>query len=203
LSISSVTSTTPSSNVHAVKGNSLGKNEFLKILVAQLRNQDPTKPMEDTQFISQMAQFSSLEQMQNVSKTNSLQQAMMSIGKDVKAEISNGSSGQELVFGHIIGVQPKGDDIYLTLDNGRQIKDSEVDLLMGPEGMQREAENLVGKNIYLKNLNGPGHGKQVQVTNEKEVTDEKGRTQIELQTSEGKTIGLKDIWNVAADTGKL
>lgn len=203
MSISSVTSTTASSNVHAVKGNSLGKNEFLKILVAQLRNQDPTKPMEDTQFISQMAQFSSLEQMQNVSKTNSLQQAMMSIGKDVKAEISNGSSGQELVFGHIIGVQPKGDDIYLTLDNGRQIKDSEVDLLMGPEGMQQEAENLVGKNIYLKNPNGPGHGKQVQVTNEKEVTDEKGRTQIELQTSEGKTIGLKDIWNVAADTGKL
>ena len=39
------------------------------MLVAQLQNQDPTSPMDDKQFISQMAQFSSLEQMQNVSKS--------------------------------------------------------------------------------------------------------------------------------------
>ncbi len=201
--VSGATTTTAPSNVRAVSNNSLGKNEFLKILVAQIRNQDPTKPMEDTQFISQMAQFSSLEQMQNVSKTNSLQQAMMSIGNDVKATISNGISGQELVFGRIIGVQPKGDDIYLTLDSGRQIKDSEVNSLMGPEGMLQEAQNLVGKNVYLKNPNGSGHGKQVKVIDERAVTDDKGRTSIELQTSDGQTIGMKDIWNVAADTGKL
>ena len=203
MSISGVAAAPAHSNVRAVNNNSLGKNDFLKILVAQIRNQDPTKPMEDTQFISQMAQFSSLEQMQNVSKTNSLQQAMMSIGNDVKAEISSGSNGQELVFGRIIGVQPKGDNIYLTLDSGRQIKDTEVDSLMGPEGMLQEAQNFVGKNIYLKNSNGSGHGKQVKVTNEKTITDDKGRTQIELQTSDGQTIGMKDIWNVAADTGKL
>ncbi|HBF36641.1 MAG TPA: hypothetical protein DDW50_04905 [Firmicutes bacterium] len=203
LSIAGVTETTASSNIHKTGNHPLGKDDFLKILVAQLQNQDPTKPMEDTQFISQMAQFSSLEQMQNVSKTNSLQQAMMSIGNDVKADISNGSNGQELVFGRVVGVQPKGDDIYLTLDSGRQIKDSEVNTLMGPEGMLQEARNLVGKNIYLKNPNGPGHGKEVQVINEKTNTDEKGRTQIELQTSDGQAIGMKDIWNVAADTGKL
>lgn len=201
--VSGSTATAAPSNVRAVNHNSLGKNEFLKILVAQIRNQDPTKPMEDTQFISQMAQFSSLEQMQNVSKTNSLQQAMMSIGNDVKATISNGISGQELVFGRIIGVQPKGDDIYLTLDSGRQIKDAEVDSLMGPEGMLQEAQNLVGKNVYLKNPNGSGHGKQVKVIDERAVADDKGRTSIELQTSDGQTIGMKDIWNVAADTGKL
>ena len=47
--------------------SSLGKDDFLKILVTQLQNQDPMNPMEDKDFIAQMAQFSSLEQMTNMS----------------------------------------------------------------------------------------------------------------------------------------
>ena len=51
------------------KSNNLDKDAFLKLLVTQLQNQDPLSPMEDREFIAQMAQFSSLEQMQNLNDT--------------------------------------------------------------------------------------------------------------------------------------
>lgn len=44
----------------------LGKDEFLRLLIAQLRQQDPLQPINDREFIAQLAQFSALEQMQNV-----------------------------------------------------------------------------------------------------------------------------------------
>lgn len=50
----------------------LGKNEFLNLLVTQLRNQNPLEPMGDKEFIAQMATFSSLEQLQNMNKSVSL-----------------------------------------------------------------------------------------------------------------------------------
>ncbi len=49
--------------------NELGQDEFLKLLVAQLKNQDPMSPMQDTDFIAQMAQFSALEQTSNMAES--------------------------------------------------------------------------------------------------------------------------------------
>ena len=50
------------------KKNDLDKDAFLRLLTTQLANQDPLNPMEDREFIAQLAQFSSLEQMQNLNK---------------------------------------------------------------------------------------------------------------------------------------
>ena len=47
----------------------LGRDAFLSLLVTQLQHQDPTQPMDNSQFIAQLAQFSSLEQLQQVNTT--------------------------------------------------------------------------------------------------------------------------------------
>ena len=76
--------------------NELGKDDFLKLLITQLSNQDPTNPMENTEFISQMAQFSSLEQMTNMSTSFSKMasfinssEAASTLGKTVELNVGD------------------------------------------------------------------------------------------------------------------
>jgi flagellar basal-body rod modification protein FlgD len=70
----------------------LGKQDFLKLLMAQMQNQDPLKPMDDTQMIAQMAQFSALEEtqalrqvIQQSANSQVVAQAASLIGKYVQA----------------------------------------------------------------------------------------------------------------------
>ncbi|MBX5493588.1 MAG: hypothetical protein IRZ14_20765 [Chloroflexi bacterium] len=77
----------------------LGKQEFLQLLVAQLRSQDPLKPMEDKEFITQLAQFTTLETMQSLDKrletlTNAqlLAQGATLLGREIEATASDGST---------------------------------------------------------------------------------------------------------------
>ena len=75
MDITSITSAKASTNFlnpepvpRSTGDKSLDVNDFLKLITVQLTSQDPMKPMEDTQFISQMANFTSLEQMRTLSK---------------------------------------------------------------------------------------------------------------------------------------
>ena len=74
----------------------LGQNEFLKLLVTQMQNQDPMKPVSDTEFIAQMAQFSSLEQTKTMSaditklrQGNDFLQATNLLGKEVRLNLGD------------------------------------------------------------------------------------------------------------------
>lgn len=91
----------------------LGKDDFLKLLITQLSNQDPTSPMEDTQFISQMAQFSSLEQMTNMNESFSKMAAMINssqatstLGKTVEVDLGDTTS-QGVVEATSFGANPQ------------------------------------------------------------------------------------------------
>lgn len=91
----------------------LGKDDFLKLLITQLTNQDPTSPMEDTQFISQMAQFSSLEQMTNMNESfNKMagmitsSQATSTLGKTVDIDLGD-TTAQGVVEATSFGDNPQ------------------------------------------------------------------------------------------------
>jgi flagellar basal-body rod modification protein FlgD len=63
--------------------NELGKDAFLQLLVTQMKYQDPLNPSSDTEYIAQLATFSQLEQMQNLSALTSNSQALSLVGKNV------------------------------------------------------------------------------------------------------------------------
>ncbi len=136
-------------------GDELGKDEFLKILITQLENQDPLNPMDDKEFIAQMAQFSSLEQMQNVAAATLTQQATSMIGNYVKAEVITDGI-QELVYGKVISSRSVSGEMYLRLDSGREVALKEATTTLNSEGLWNEAEALAGNSVYIREYDSSG-----------------------------------------------
>lgn len=90
--------------------NELGKDAFLQLLVTQLQYQDPLEPVDNTQMVSQLAQFSALEQMSNlatIAATISNTQAFSLTGKNVIIEVgkSLGTENTTTIGGRVDFVQ--------------------------------------------------------------------------------------------------
>lgn len=148
-------------------GNSvLGKDDFMKLLIAQLQNQDPTNPMKDTEFIAQMAQFSSLEQMMNMGKAFESfaqgQQQMQLIqynsfvGKTVTwHEITDklDSDGKPIInqgTGKITTVKFIDGSVKFVLEDGKELTPGNVSEVKSGGSSSNslvEASLLIGKNI--------------------------------------------------------
>lgn len=135
---------------------SLGKDEFLKLLVTQLQYQDPMKPMDDTQFIGQMAQFSALEQMQNLNAAFTATKAMNLVGKYITGTISDSDSTKE-VSGEVKSVKISGSKAYalvngqeVSVDNITEIKnvDTKISTDTNIESIDlSKYTGLIGKNV--------------------------------------------------------
>ena len=92
----------------------LGKDDFLKLLMTQMTHQDPTSPMDNSQFIAQMAQFSSLEQMYNMgngftkmAQIMGTNEAASTVGKVVDLDMGDGQTVSGLVEGFTRGDKPQ------------------------------------------------------------------------------------------------
>lgn len=93
----------------------LGSEDFMKLLSTQMATQDPMKPMEDTAFISQMASFSSLAQMNQLTNDFSILKANQAvtaaasfIGRSVTVQDVNSASGE--LTGEVTGVDTSGSE---------------------------------------------------------------------------------------------
>lgn len=142
--------------------NTLGKDAFIKLLTTQLRYQDPLNPMEDKDFIAQTAQFSSLEQMMNMSKSFQSSQATSYLGKHVVAndpETGNVYEGiiteTKLVDGEykVVVNTVSGDkdfaltDIQNIVDDGVDYTSVQQLLNMNKSLQMLQASSFIGKKV--------------------------------------------------------
>ena len=130
-STSSTSSTSSSAMSGLGKAAGLGKDDFMQLLIAQLKNQDPMKPMEDKEFITQLAQFSSLEtteklntQLEELLGSQSLMQVAALIGKQATAKLPTG----ETLTGTISEVRMLNGQPTVIL-NGREVDSSLITVL--------------------------------------------------------------------------
>jgi flagellar basal-body rod modification protein FlgD len=142
--------------VSAAVNKALGKDDFLKLLVTELKNQNPLEPTDNKDFIAQMAQFSSLEQMNNVASAMNelntnltflthqslLTQGASLIGKMVSGQNNNGDA----IKGIVDGVKMSGGSVLLQI--GEKILDliDVTDISRIPEATiteQKTEENML------------------------------------------------------------
>jgi len=85
-SVGSATSSNNSSNVtSALQAQTLSQTDFLKLMTSQLQNQDPMKPLDNSEFVSQMAQFSTVSGIQNLQSSFSTLATSLSSGQALQA----------------------------------------------------------------------------------------------------------------------
>ncbi|WP_342509470.1 flagellar hook assembly protein FlgD [Sporosarcina sp. FSL K6-2383] len=169
----------------------LGKDDFMKLLIAQLQNQDPTNPMKDNEFIAQMAQFSALEQTMNLSKSfekfaEAQTQAQMIqytsfVGKNVKwhelklDEQGNPIKGEdgklevEEGTNQIVSIKYENGDVKFILDNDKEITPGNISEVKtagsGETNSLVEASMLIGKTVGYMDGEEEKTGKVISVSN--------------------------------------
>lgn len=186
------------STLTQTRGNSqLDKDAFLHLLIMELKYQDPLDPLKDRDFIAQMAQFSSLEQIQNLGRISQVQQATSLIGRSVLAMNYTDDGAPEQIYGRVVGVKSIEGYTLLMLEGEREILMEQVVTVVDEQGLEQYLESIVGCKAYVRVYNQAG---EVSDLREILITGyqlENGTPY--LLTGEGENqekIPLSEIWGV-------
>lgn len=169
------TQATPDNTSENTRGTGkLGKDAFLQLLVTQMKYQDPLNPTSDTEYIAQLATFSSLEEMQNLNNTVKNMQGYNLVGEYVMLKTENEKGETALTGGKVDYVFLEGDDMYLNV-NGADYSIDDLDTVVTEEYVKSlaskgtntatdlaQAAQLVGKNVTVSSDKGNYTGEATQ-----------------------------------------
>lgn len=114
------------------KSNELGKDAFLQLLTTQMKYQDPLNPNTDTEYIAQLATFSQLEQLQNLSTAATNSQAFNLIGKTVSVKTENSAGDTTYIGGRVDFVMMNGSKAQISI-NGNLYSVDQLDSVISDE----------------------------------------------------------------------
>ena len=186
-------------------GQEMDKNAFLTILAAQLSNLDPTQDIDSTQYVSQLAQFASMEQMTNLNTTMSDYSNRNLVGKGVT--VSNTNSQGVKYSGIVAGVTTQGGTGYISMivnENGvnvykdfpienvetvLQVTDSNIALnsSINVNIQYMFASSLIGKDVEITDVDSEGNSKDPVNGNVIGAYKENGVIYVKVKLSTGDT----------------
>lgn len=120
-----VETSSESSVKKAAQSSGLDKDAFLQLLVAQMKYQDPLEPTSNTEYISQYATFSQVEQIQNMAATMELSRASSMVGKLVEVQTTNSAGETKSVQGVVEYVTYENNKAYVSI-NGELFSSDDV-----------------------------------------------------------------------------
>lgn len=97
-------------------GSTLGKDDFLQLLVAQMKYQDPMEPTSNTEYIAQYAQFSQVEQIQNMSQSMDLSRASGMVGQTVEVTTTDENGVEKTIMGKVDYVKYENGKALVAID---------------------------------------------------------------------------------------
>ena len=127
--------------------NGMDKDAFLQLLVAQMKYQDPLEPTSNTEYISQYATFSQVEQMQNMASTMELSRASSMVGKQVLIQTTDSAGNTKEVQGMVEYVKYENNKAYVSID-GTLYSVDDVTAVIGQD--YQDAVELA--QLFLKTL---------------------------------------------------
>lgn len=134
----------------AKKSNStVDKDQFLQLLVAQMKYQDPLEPTSNTEYISQYATFSELEQMQNMSASLELARASSLVGQTVVMKVVDSAGKTTVTQGNVDYVVYENNKAFLSI-NGELYSMDDLDTVADPNYLKAYADAAEFLNAYNK-----------------------------------------------------
>lgn len=120
-----ISESSQSENTEKKVGSNLDKDDFLLLLVTQMKYQDPLEPTDNTEYVAQLAQFSELEQMQNLNSTTVNTSAFSLVGKMVRIEQTSATGDTVEVEGMVDYVSKQNNQTYVSV-NGEKYKYDDI-----------------------------------------------------------------------------